>query len=137
MIRNDPNILRWGHTTKGTFTIKEAYDLQAGKSKIDKASYGKKCGREDGGLRYLTSFGWFRKDRSYPRINYRKGASKAHSYDGSSIRTEKILSIYLTYAHLLNNNGGNCNEYLKGRIKITTPLRKQSSLGGETYSQAQ
>jgi len=26
-IRIDPDILRWGHSTKGTFTTKEAYNL--------------------------------------------------------------------------------------------------------------
>jgi ribonuclease HI/exonuclease III len=29
LCRNGPDILRWGHTTTGTFTIKEAYSLQA------------------------------------------------------------------------------------------------------------
>jgi len=29
IIRMGPDILRWGHSTKGTFTIKEAYKLKA------------------------------------------------------------------------------------------------------------
>lgn len=29
MISNDPDILKWEHTTKITLTIKEAYDIQA------------------------------------------------------------------------------------------------------------
>ena len=27
-IKTGPDILRWGHSTKGTFTIKEAYELK-------------------------------------------------------------------------------------------------------------
>jgi hypothetical protein len=64
-IRNGSDILRWGHSPLGTFTIREAYILQGTFTLFLLILYGKLYGSLNCGQRFPPSFGlWFKTESS-------------------------------------------------------------------------